>query len=106
MTHSAACSVRALTAQVTADGAAVEVLLRDPRPDTTQTFAALAAPQREQLAHDAWHVGLRALMNAYRQAEEARLQDIGKSITDDLDEHLRRHASGESARYRSGAVLR
>ena len=95
MTHSAACSVRALTAQVTADGAAVEVLLRDPRPDTTQTFAALAAPQREQLAHDAWHVGLRALMNAYRQAEEARLQDIGKSISDDLDEHLRRHAEAQ-----------
>src|SRR5690606_35076776 len=75
--------------------AAVEVLLRDPRPDTTQTFAALAAPQREQLAHDAWHVGLRALMNAYRQAEEARLQDIGKSISDDLDEHLRRHAEAQ-----------
>ena len=31
-------------------------------------------------------------MNAYRQAEEARLQDIGKSLSDDLDEQLRQHA--------------
>lgn len=66
--------------------------MRDPRPDTVQTFEVLTAPQQEQLAHDAWHVGLRALMNAYRQAEEARLQDIGKTLAGDLDEQLRQHA--------------
>ncbi len=60
--------------------------------DTVQTFEQLTAPQQEQLAHDAWHVGLRALMNAYRQAEEARLQDIGRSLTEDLNEQLRQHA--------------
>ena len=86
MTHSA------LSTQVTASSSAVEVTVRDPRPDSVQTFEALTPPQQEQLAHDAWHVGLRALMNAYRQAEEARLQDIGKTLTDDLDEQLRQHA--------------
>src|SRR5690606_3118783 len=92
MTHSAPGSARSLTAQVTAHPAAVEVLLWDPRPDTVQSFEALTVSQREQLARDAWHVGLRALMNAYRQAEEARLQDIGKSLTEDLEEQLRKHA--------------
>jgi hypothetical protein len=32
-------------------------------------------------------------MNAYRQAEEARLQDIGKTLTEDLDGQLRQHAA-------------
>jgi hypothetical protein len=82
----------ALSTQVNTSSNEVEVIVRDPRPDTTQTFAALTAPQQAQLAHDAWHVGLRALMNAYRHAEEARLTDIGSALTDDLDQQLRQHA--------------
>jgi hypothetical protein len=89
MTHSA------LTAQVTVRTRSVDVAVSDPRPDTLKTFEALSAPQREQLAHDAWHVGLRALMNAYRQAEEARLEDIGKTLSNDLDEQLRQHADAQ-----------
>lgn len=92
MTHSASCSASSLTTQVTATSAVVEVVLGDPRPDTVQTFDALTEPQQAQLAHDAWQVGLRALMNAYRGAQEARLQDIGKSLSNDLDEQLRQHA--------------
>lgn len=85
----------ALSTQVNASAHQVEVTIVDPRPDTTQTFAVLSAPQQAQLAHDAWHVGLRALMNAYRQAEEARLSDIGKALTEDLDEQLRQHAEAQ-----------
>jgi hypothetical protein len=85
----------ALDTQVRATSDAVEVEVRDPRPDTVQTFAVLNAPQQHQLAHDAWHVGLRALMNAYRQAEEARLSDIGKTLVEDVDEQLRQHAQAQ-----------
>ena len=85
----------ALDIQVQSTALEVQVTVRDPRPDTTQTFAALTAPQQAQLAHDAWHVGLRALMNAYRQAEEARLSDIGKALTEDLDGQLRQHAEAQ-----------
>jgi hypothetical protein len=77
---------------VTTNANAVEVLVSDQRPDTIQTFDELNEAQRRQLAHDAWHVGLRALMNAYRQADEARLKDIGKTLSTDLDEQLRQHA--------------
>jgi len=85
----------ALIAQVSASANAVDITIRDSRLDTLQTFEVLTDSQQEQLAHDAWHVGLRALMNAYRQAEEARLQDIGKSLTDDLGEQLRQHAEAQ-----------
>lgn len=40
------------------------------------------------LATDAWRVGLSAIMNAYRQAEESRLTDIGKTLKEDLDKQL------------------
>jgi hypothetical protein len=84
-----------LTTQVNTRAHEIEVVVYDPRPETTQTFAALTATQQAQLAHDAWHVGLRALMNAYRQAEEARLSDIGKALTEDLDGQLRQHAESQ-----------
>ncbi len=41
------------------------------------------------LALDAWTVGLRALSNAYREARESRLQDIGKSVLEDMDTQLK-----------------
>ena len=85
----------ALTTQVQTNSDVVEVAVRDPRPDSVQTFAALSEPQQGQLAHDAWHVGLRALMNAHRQAEEARLSDIGKTLVEDVDEQLRAHADAQ-----------
>jgi hypothetical protein len=81
-----------LSTQVHATPESVEVALVDARADAVQTFEALTAPQQEQLAHDAWHVGLRALCNAYRQAEEARLKDIGANLVQDVDEQLRAHA--------------
>src|SRR5690606_11771759 len=92
MTHSEVGSSLSFTTQVTTGAGTVRALLCDPRPDTIQTFEALTEPQPEELAHDAWHVGLRALMHAYRQAEEARLQDISTSLTQHLDAQLRQHA--------------
>jgi hypothetical protein len=44
--------------------------------------------QRTGLVTDAWSIGLRALMNAYKQAEESRLSDIGRTLKEDLDKQL------------------
>lgn len=67
---------------------AVDAHIVDRRPDALAAFAPLSVSQRRSLATDAWTVGLRALVNAYRQAEESRLADIGKSMVADLDREL------------------
>lgn len=36
-------------------------------------------------------IGLRAVMNAHRLAEESRLEDIGKSIVEDVDTELKNY---------------
>jgi hypothetical protein len=72
-----------------ADVVAAEV--RDRRPDALSLFADLAASQREELVHDAWTIGLRALGNAHAVAQEARLQDIGGALVADIDRQLQRH---------------
>lgn len=84
-----------LTTRVTVSTVAVEACVEDSRPDTIEAFHALSEPQRLQLAHDAWHVGLRALMNAYRQAEEVRLQDIGKTLVGEIDAQLTHHSQAQ-----------
>jgi hypothetical protein len=63
----------------------------DYRPNTISLFSELTAEQREQLAHDAWSIGLRALAGAYTQAQEARLQDVGTALLQDIDRQLRAH---------------
>src|SRR5690606_26717283 len=85
-----------LSTQVTLHPQLVAVTVQDPRPDSLQTFGELTEPQPEQLAHDAWHVGLRALMNAYRQAEEARLLDVGETLRENLDAQFREHADRQT----------
>ena len=54
-----------------------------------ETFEGLTVEERNALAVDAWTVGLRALSNAYREARESRLQDIGKSVLEDMDAQLK-----------------
>jgi len=76
-----------------ADVVATEV--RDRRPDSISLFANLTEPQREQFAHDAWSIGLRALHNAHAAAQEVRLQDIGTSLVADIDRQLRAHVESQ-----------
>ncbi len=77
-----------LTVLVDADADAIEAHIRDHRADSLAIFAPLSETQRTGLVTDAWTLGLRALMNAYKQAEESRLQDIGKALKEDLDKQL------------------
>jgi hypothetical protein len=71
------------------DVVAAEV--KDRRPDSIELFSDLTEGQREQLVHDAWSIGLRALGNAHAAAQEARLQDIGGALVADIDRQLRIH---------------
>lgn len=67
----------------------VAVDLRDRRPDSLALFGALDAAVREQLAHDAWTIGLRALGNAHAAAQESKLKDVGATLLDDIDRQLK-----------------
>jgi len=48
----------------------VTVTFLDTRSDALSVFEATAEDRRTQLAEDAWVVGLRALKNAYAQAQD------------------------------------
>ncbi|MCC6664998.1 MAG: hypothetical protein IT375_14695 [Polyangiaceae bacterium] len=69
----------------------VEVNIQDSRSNATLAFCELTAPQQEELAREAWKVGLRALLTAYSQAQEARLTEIGVTLREDLDRELKAH---------------
>lgn len=55
--------------------------------------------QRTGLVTDAWTLGLRALMNAYKQAEESRLSDIGRTLKDDIDTQLVAYIERQQATF-------
>ena len=84
-----------LTANVLASADIVAAEIRDARPDAVHIFGELSDRQREQLAHDAWSIGLRALANAHSQAQEARLQDVGSALLDDIDRQLKAHVESQ-----------
>jgi hypothetical protein len=84
-----------LTIDVTATQEEIAVRIDDRRPGSLTLFGELSVEQGRQLATDAWTVGLRALANAYAQAQEARLQDIGKTLVDDIDRQLKAHIAGQ-----------
>jgi hypothetical protein len=80
---------------VTCSSEEVTTEVRDRRTDTRSLFAGLAADQQEDLAYDAWTIGLRALGNAYAAAQEARLQDIGGALVADIDRQLKLHVQSQ-----------
>jgi hypothetical protein len=84
-----------LTVDLAATLEEIAVRIADRRPESLTLFGELTDEQGHQLATDAWTVGLRALANAYVQAQEARLQDIGKSLVDDIDRQLKAHVAGQ-----------
>jgi len=77
-----------LTVLVDVETDTVEAHIRDQRADALSVFAPLNDAQRTGLVADAWSIGLRALTNAYKQAEESRLSDIGRTLKDDVEKQL------------------
>jgi hypothetical protein len=66
----------------------VSTTIEDRREAALSVFAPLTESQRTGLVTDAWSIGLRALTNAYKQAEESRLADIGKTLKEDVEKQL------------------
>ncbi|MBK8997352.1 MAG: hypothetical protein IPM35_16610 [Myxococcales bacterium] len=80
-----------LRTTVSASADLVEVSIRDARPNAAEAFSELTDAQQDELAREAWKVGLRALLTAYSQAQEARLSEIGETLREDLDRELKAH---------------
>ena len=85
-----------ISTQVSVSETALDVCIHDVRPDAVQTLAGMNSAQQDQLAYEAWLIGYRAVTNAHRLAEEARLNDIGKSLLEDIDVQLRGHAERQA----------
>lgn len=77
--------------------------IHDRRADSVALFVDLDEAQREQLALDAWSIGLRALRNAYVSAQESKLKEVGVNLLTDIDRQLRAHV--EQQQTTIGAVL-
>ncbi|WP_438002346.1 hypothetical protein WMF26_24840 [Sorangium sp. So ce185] len=86
-----------LTVLVNVNTSAIEAHIRDHRDDVLAAFGPLNDAQRAGLVTDAWTIGLRALLNAHRQAEESRLYDISKTLKEDLDEQLAAYIERQQA---------
>ena len=84
-------AVDAIRVSIVSHAEEVRVELHDRRAEAFSLFAELGPPQGEQLARDAWAIGLRALHNAHRTAQEAKLADIGGTLVADIDVRLRAH---------------
>lgn len=77
--------------------------VRDRRPGSISLFADLDEPGRDQLAHDAWTIGLRALANGHQAAQESKLKDVGTALLGDIDKQLKVYV--EQQQQTIGAVL-
>lgn len=77
-----------LAVAITVDSAAVEATITDSRPEIVTTLVPLTDAQRRGFVTDAWTIGLRAILNAHRAADEARLADVGNSMLKDVDREL------------------
>jgi hypothetical protein len=87
-----------ISALVALTSTSAEVTLCDARGESISTFTELNDAQRCQLAHDAWQIGLRAVTNAHRLADEARLGDVGKTLLEDVARQLRAHTELQEQR--------
>lgn len=94
-THTPKLHRSAITIDALVVDESVQVALEDARSEATQLFGELSEPQQRRLAEEAWQIGLRALGNAQAQARENKLEDIGKTLLDDVDAAMKRHVAGQ-----------
>lgn len=76
------------TVQVSPAGVTAEIV--DTRPECMAGFTALEPGVQQLLVHDAWTVGLRAILNARAEAQEAQLSNIAETFQADLAKQLER----------------
>ncbi len=76
---------------VTCSSEEIATEIRDHRAEHIAFFSELDQPQREQLALDAWTIGLRALYNAHATAQESKLEDVGANLLAEVAQRLSAH---------------
>lgn len=64
------------------------VAIIDRQPEIAQQFHQLAPAEREQLAANAWSIGLRAALGALSAAHQARLSEVGAQMIKDVESQL------------------
>lgn len=79
-------------------GERVEALIHDARPIARDVFGTLSPEQLRAVAFDAWNIGLTALANAFTQSREARLDEIGRRLVDDVQTQLEAFATAQRER--------
>lgn len=77
-----------LSSSVDLDDGVLRACVEDRRAEATTAFADLGAEDRKRLAEDAWTIGLRAVDAAYARARESRLEDVGRTMLEDMDQQL------------------
>jgi hypothetical protein len=75
--------------RITITDGGVHVCLDDTRPTALELFSGLPTNQQHTLVEDIWTLGARVLGNAYSQAREAKLEEIGRRLLDDVERHVR-----------------
>ena len=79
----------------------VAVDIRDRRAEYVDFFSSLDEEQRDQLALDAWAIGLRALHSANASAREARLEEVGANLLAEIGRQLNSHVEHQQATIES-----
>jgi hypothetical protein len=67
----------------------------DSRSETVTLFSSFEPEQRNELASDAWRIGLRALASAYDKAQESKLEDLGRTLISEFDRQMTLHVEGQ-----------
>jgi hypothetical protein len=76
------------TVQIRPEGVAAEIL--DARPECIAGFGALEPGAQQLLVHDVWTIGMRAVLNARAEAQEAQLSNIAQTFQENLADQLER----------------
>lgn len=81
-----------------AAGGGVSVTIRDARAEVLQTFEPLPERQRAQIAATAWLAGTAVVQQAQGLAAQARLEEVGRHVLDDVGRHLEAWTTGTLGR--------
>jgi hypothetical protein len=88
-----------LAVSVSLSNDTLSTTIEDRREAALSVFAPLNECQRTGLVADAWSIGLRALTNAYKQAEESRRVDIGATLKQDVEKQLAEYVERQQAAF-------
>ncbi len=81
-----------LEIQTTFSSTSFATTITDYRANALTLFSPLTPAQRESISRDAWSIGLRAVITAYRQSEEAQFADASNALIHKVDEKLLAHS--------------